>query len=486
MSAYFHNDELSEKMLSHAFPFHLVINESGDIVSCGQSLARKLQLSSNEASQLLDYFSVQHPSGITDVSQLINVKDKLFLLNSTSYKDLVLRGQLVVSNDETHFVFLVSPWITDVDVLDKLGFTLNDFPVHSPMSDFLILVQAQRVSLNDSMRLSEELTVLNKELEDRVARRTQSLELQAQEILESKAVLEREMKERERVEVELRHAQKLESVGQLAAGIAHEINTPMQYIGSSLEFLKGSFSDLDALNTMMSDYLAQDALAQDFKSIELQRFLNEIDLDYLCERGPKALTRSLDGIARVTEIVGAMNEFTHPDRKEMNSADINRALGTVMTVASNEYKYVATIETDFQDLPLVDCFLGDLNQVFLNLIVNAAHAISENNVENGVIKVSTRVRESFVVVSVTDNGTGIPTHIQHRIFDPFFTTKEVGRGTGQGLSISHSIITEKHSGRLSFETVPGEGTTFSIALPITDSSTQGLSIKPEDERDIAA
>lgn len=473
-------------MLSQAFPFHLVIDQYGEIISCGQSLDQKLKLSNNDAVHIFDHFTIQHPSGIHEISQLVNVKDKLFLLNSNSYEDLVLRGQLVVGIDERHFVFLISPWVTDVDLLEKLGFSLNDFPVHSPISDFLILVQAQRVSLNESMRLSDELTVMNKESEDRVMRRTRSLELKAQELQDSKTVLEREMKERERVEIELRHAQKLETVGQLAAGIAHEINTPMQYIGSSLEFLKESFCDLESLNVILSNYLAQDSIQKDEKHIELLQFINEIDLDYFCERGPKALTRSLDGIARVTEIVGAMNEFTHPDRKEMNSADINRALGTVITVASNEYKYVAEIETNFEDLPLVDCYLGDLNQVFLNLIVNAAHAISENNVENGVVKICTRVCNDSVIVSITDNGTGIPKHIEHRIFDPFFTTKEVGRGTGQGLSISHRIITEKHSGRLSFETVPDVGTTFSIALPIKNMSIQDVSIKPDNGRDIAA
>ncbi len=486
MSANFHSNELSEKILSQAFPFHLVIDQSGEILSCGQSLARKLKFGEADAIHIFDHFTVQHPSGIHEVSQLVKVKNKLFLLSSKFHDDLVLRGQLVVSENDTHFVFLVSPWITNVHLLDKLGFTLNDFPVHSPMSDFLILVQAQRVSLNDSMRLSDELTILNKESEDRVVRRTQALEQKAQELQESKTVLEREMKERERVEVELRHAQKLESVGQLAAGIAHEINTPMQYIGSSLEFLKESFIDLKELNVMITSYLSQDSLKQDYKSIKLLNLVNEVDLDYLCARGPKALTRSLDGIARVTEIVGAMNEFTHPDKKEMKQADINRALGTVLTVASNEYKYVATIETDFHELPLIECHLGDLNQVFLNLIVNAAHAISENNVENGVIKISTHICEDRVVVSIADNGTGIPKHIQHRIFDPFFTTKEVGRGTGQGLSISHHIIAEKHSGRLSFESVTGEGTTFSVALPITQISKQDILIKPDDGRDIAA
>lgn len=486
MTDKFHSSELSEKLLTQAFPFHIAIDELSNILSFGEPLARKIGQVPEDKKSLFDHFTFQHPSSVKSIADLAKFKNKLFLLTSKKHNDLVLRGQLVVSEDQSRYVFLVSPWVTDVEVLDSLGFSLNDFPVHSPMSDFLILVQAQKVSLDDSMRLSDELTRLNKELEDRVLRRTIALERQAEELLESKSVLEREMKERERVEVELRHAQKLESVGQLAAGIAHEINTPMQYIGSSLGFLNESFSDLGRLKEALSSYFSQDSLMTDPKCIEFLEKLEDADLDYLCERGPKALNRALEGIARVTEIVSAMNEFTHPDKKEKDSADINRALGTVLTVASNEYKYVARIETDLQDIPMLDCYLGDLNQVFLNLVVNAAHAIAENNDEPGTIKVSTRMTDGNVVVSVADNGTGIPKDIQHRIFDPFFTTKEVGRGTGQGLSISHNIVVEKHGGRLYFETSPENGTTFFIELPIASNSNGSLMPQLEGGRDLAA
>ena len=190
-----------------------------------------------------------------------------------------------------------------------------------------MLVQAQRVSLNDSMRLSDELTQLNKELEDRVSRRTLDLELKAKELEESKVGLEHEMKERQRVEVELRHAQKLEAVGQLAAGIAHEINTPMQYVGSSLGFLKEAFTDLGTVNGLIEECIGQEKYALDPKALELLELLEELDLAYVCERGPAALARALEGITRVTEIVGAMNEFTHPDNTEMDSAGHKSRIG---------------------------------------------------------------------------------------------------------------------------------------------------------------
>lgn len=475
MASDFHNFDLSEAILSEAFPFHIVIDKCGIVLSYGDALARNLESFDKQQRSIFDDFIFQHPAGVHDVSDLASLKDKLFLLEYRNRKELVLRGQLVVGKDQSCFVFLVSPWVADVGVLDGLGLTLNDFPVHSPMSDFLILVQAQRVSLEDSQRLSNELAGLNKELEDRVLRRTHALECQANELLESKMILEHEMKERERVEVELRHAQKLESVGQLAAGIAHEINTPMQYVGSSLCFLEESYKDLNQFNGILKKYISEASDSDSASIIDLQLALDEVDFDFVCERGSRALKRSIDGIDRVTEIVKAMNEFTHPDEREKSYADINRALSTVLTVANNEYKYCASVETDLQEIPLLNCYLGDLNQVFLNLIVNASHAIEKKEMKCGLIKIVTRQTNDSIVVSISDNGIGIPKDIQHRIFDPFFTTKEVGKGTGQGLSISHRIIVENHGGRLHFESIVGEGTTFYIELPIhTNSSEENL------------
>jgi signal transduction histidine kinase len=482
----FHSDGLSEKLLERAFPFHLVVSVTGEIISCGEPIARKIGFKKSANIDLFEHFTIKHPRGINCTDQLVGKEKKIFLLAAKHNSDLLLRGQLVTDNDKNNFIFLISPWVTDIKVLDTLGLTVRDFPVHSLLSDFLILVQAQKVSLADSMRLSDELTRLNKELEDRVARRTSDLVLKAEELLESKNILEYEMSERQRVEIELRHAHKLESVGQLAAGIAHEINTPMQYIGSNLSFLKDSFKDLDMVNKQLAQYLSQEKVGSDANALELQQLLEEADLSYVCEAGPQALDMAIQGINRVTQIVGAMNEFTHPDNTEMDSANINRALDTILVVASSEYKYVATIECNYGDLPNVNCFLGDLKQVFLNLIVNASHAISDNKVANGVIKISTKQENEFVVVSISDNGTGIPEELQHRIFDHFITTKEVGKGTGQGLSISHRIVVEKHGGRLTFDTVKGEGTTFHIALPLSARISRESANCSDDKRDVAA
>ncbi len=298
----------------------------------------------------------------------------------------------------------------------------------------------------------------------------------------------RDVSDRKRLEVELRLAQKLESVGQLAAGIAHEINTPIQYITNSVQFLDGAFAAIeqlhDAYGSLREAYaragidpqlLARVAQAED-----------TADLDYLRERVPAALKRSHDGLDRVARIVAAMRVFGQPPTSDTGPVDINAAVENTLIVAANEYKYVAELTTDLGDVPPVLGNTGDINQVLINLIVNASHAITdivERTDQPGRIDICTRVENDRVVVTIADTGTGIPAEIADRVFDPFFTTKEVGRGTGQGLSIARTII-NRHRGELTFDTHPGNGTIFTIRLPLaphaditaTDepSSTPGL------------
>jgi PAS domain S-box-containing protein len=274
-----------------------------------------------------------------------------------------------------------------------------------------------------------------------------------------------------RLQIELRHAQKLESVGRLAAGIAHEINTPIQYVGNNITFLESAFADLLALCDVYReacDKAAGAALgAADLERIEAAE--EQADLSYVKEHVPRSLASTEDGIKRVAKIVQSMKSFAHPDQGEKAPADINAALQSTITVATNELKYVAEVQTHFEQLPLLPCFLSDLNQVFLNLLVNAAHAVEDvmaKTGSKGVIRVGTSVVEHHVVVSIADSGTGIPEQIHERVFDPFFTTKVVGKGTGQGLALARSVVVEKHGGTLTFETEMGKGTTFFIRLPL--------------------
>jgi signal transduction histidine kinase len=277
--------------------------------------------------------------------------------------------------------------------------------------------------------------------------------------------------ERDRLETELRLAQKLESVGQLAAGIAHEINTPIQYVSSSVEFLDSAFADIA---TLQDAYAAlRDAAALGDVDAQLLAGVGEAeeiaDLEYLREHVPAALERSRDGLARVAKIVGAMREFGHPPTLGSAPVDVNAAIENTLVVAANEYRYVADLTTDLGDLPLVLSNGGDINQVLINLIVNASHAIADivgGTDQRGAIDIRTRVEDDHAVITIADTGGGIPAEIADRVFDPFFTTKDVGRGTGQGLSIARTII-DRHDGTLTFDTRPGQGTTFTIRLPLS-------------------
>jgi PAS domain S-box-containing protein len=281
--------------------------------------------------------------------------------------------------------------------------------------------------------------------------------------------LRSEMEERQKIEIELRLAQKLESVGRLAAGIAHEINTPIQYVGDSVSFLQAVRNDLSRLMAAYREAIRRFSNAESPEAVlpAVRQAEASMDLEFLMQETPKAFERTLDGIERVANIVRAMKEFAHPDGAEQCEADINHAIGTTLIVAHNEYKYHARIESRLAELPLVRCNIGELNQVFLNLIVNAAHAIADSGkaVPEGVITITTSVSGEEVSIAIADNGCGIPAEYREKIFDPFFTTKAVGRGTGQGLAIARSIVVDKHGGCIDVSSTVGTGACFTLRLP---------------------
>lgn len=286
-------------------------------------------------------------------------------------------------------------------------------------------------------------------------------------------ILAADVTERRALESQLSHAQKLESIGQLAAGIAHEINTPIQYVGDNVRFLQDAFRDIDALIQAFTWFLSQAPKSGVPAEVirPLEEAVAKADVDYLLSEAPAAITQSLEGVHRVAHIVAAMKEFSHPGTSEKTPIDLNHALESTITVARNEWKYVAEVITDFDpDLPLVLCLPADLNQVFLNLIVNAAHAVGDVVRDGaglkGTITVRTRRGEDCVEIAISDTGNGVPPEIRSRIFDPFFTTKGVGKGTGQGLTISRSVVVDKHGGSIHFDSQIGQGTTFIVRLPL--------------------
>jgi len=279
--------------------------------------------------------------------------------------------------------------------------------------------------------------------------------------------------QRKGLEEQLRQSQKLEAIGQLAAGIAHEINTPTQYVGDNTRFLKDSWGSVAkflnfcaALQSEIRDGSASRHLLQKFDEL-----YTRCDFEYLLKEIPRAIDQSLEGLQRVSKIVRGMKEFSHPGSEEKRAVNINKAIETTITVARHEWKYCADVVTVFDEgLPLVPCLIGEFNQVMLNLIINSAHAIvsavGESEEKKGTITITTGRRGEWAEITIADTGAGIPSEIWPRVFEPFFTTKDVGQGTGQGLALAHSVIVNRHQGKIWFDSESGKGTTFFIQLPL--------------------
>ncbi len=289
------------------------------------------------------------------------------------------------------------------------------------------------------------------------------------ELAESNDKLREEATVRERMNAELRLAQKLEAVGRLAAGVAHEINTPVQFVSDSIHFVQEGVTEIfDVLGRYEALGLAvRSGIPSREAALAVAQHVIDADLPYLVDNIPQALARSIGGLQRVATIVRSLKAFAHPDQTQMALTDVNESIRNSVTLAAGEYKYVADVELDLGDIPLVMCHGGDVNQVVVNILVNASHAISDVVGESGArgrIAIRTWVDGGEIVVAISDTGGGISDSVAERIFDPFFTTKCVGRGTGQGLAIARSVI-QKHQGTLTFETKEGEGSTFFIRLP---------------------
>ena len=273
----------------------------------------------------------------------------------------------------------------------------------------------------------------------------------------------------EKKHLEKRHQQSmyLESIGQLSAGIAHEINTPMQYISDNLNFLRESFNDTAKALRRIKKSLLSNTLDED----KLNTIFKEADFEYLSEELPLAFSQTTEGVNRVCSIVKAMKEYSHPNSEEKVATNLNSCIESTITISKHTWKYHSDMEVDLDpNLKDVMCHAGPFNEVILNIIVNAADAIKDriekdDSLNKGTIKIQTLGKEEFAEIRISDTGGGIPQSIQEKIFDPFFTTKAIGKGTGQGLALSYSIIKERHNGELHFETVPGESTTFILQLP---------------------
>lgn len=297
-------------------------------------------------------------------------------------------------------------------------------------------------------------------------------------LLRVKRVLrERQLKaEAVQLQQEKEQASRFEAIGQLAAGIAHEINTPIQYIGDNVQFIGDSFQDLLSLLETVTKLVQEEKMTAFGQAFD--RAAEAADLAFICREIPVAVEQTQEGVGRIKQIIRAMKNFSHPGKKEHTMADLNRCIQSTVIISKNEWKYIADLDLDLDEgLPEVRCNPGELNQVFLNLIVNACHAIEEkmgNGAgEKGKILIRTQSSPDSIEIQIEDSGTGIPEQVVDRIFDPFFTTKEIGKGTGQGLSIAKSIVVQRHNGTIDVETLAGEGTRFVIRLPLDTGDDEG-------------
>lgn len=280
--------------------------------------------------------------------------------------------------------------------------------------------------------------------------------------------------ENDRLVTGLIASERLAAIGELAAGVAHEINTPIQYVGDSVYFLQQAFESLLTLSTAYRGYVSATRGNVDPTLLEpIERAESAARLDYLERQVPRATTRIGEGVDRVAAIVKALRDCARSDRADKAPADINQALLSTLTIVRNQIQGVADVVVDLGCLPLVRCHIGELNQVFVNILVNAGHAIEDSLAGGdgrGTIRVGTRSDGEYVEISVCDSGCGIPEAIAQRVFEPFVTTKRGGRGTGLGLSIARGIVVDKHGGTLTFDSTIGKGTTFYVRLPVRDSA----------------
>lgn len=288
-------------------------------------------------------------------------------------------------------------------------------------------------------------------------------------------------------QTQLLHSQKLEALGSMAAGIAHEINTPAQFASDNSSFLRKAYGKL------LYALRAYEALVEDLEqgpptSARLARerqLMERIKLQFLIEEIPHALDGVQEGLSRIGSFVRAVKEFSHPSNDLPALVNLHEIIENAITVSRNEWKYVAELTTDFAlELPPVPCLREELGQVLVNLIINAAQAIQSNldlgNVSRGLIRVVTRAGNGCAEVRVSDNGCGIPEAIKHRVFEPFFTTKPVGTGTGQGLAIAYAVVVEKHHGKILFDSLEGRGTTFILHLPLAEPDSAPTTWRTRD------
>ncbi|MCX7593677.1 MAG: ATP-binding protein [Fischerella sp.] len=460
---------LSPELFTKAFPFHFVFNRQREILQAGAVLER-ISGAQIIGSKFEQYFQINRPNVVVDFDAIQKKSHALFMLEFIQ-NGMQLKGQMMYQPEEELIFFLGSPWITDTANLVPLNIKLKDFAIHDPIVDFLFLLQAKNSALADAEKLTAELTKQRAELQ-----RALAIQENLAKVAEEQAQkLQQSLRDLRHAQAQLIQAEKMSSLGQLVAGIAHEINNPVNFIYANIDYVEQYTQDLFKLLNLYKTF--------NYHIVpKIQEYIRKNELDFIFEDLPKTINSMKIGAERIRDIVLSLRNFSRLDEAEVERDDLREGIDSTLLILQNRFKTKGDksgieIIKNYGNLPLVECYPGQLNQVFMNIISNAIDAFDSNNIKNSSIETRSRLKRitittealktNYVAIRIADNGPGMTEAVKAKLFDPFFTTKPVGKGTGLGLSISYQIVVEKHGGKLTCISEPGRGSEFCIEIPIS-------------------